>query len=109
MKREHKFEVFSDMVKSFCSVNKLKLMAIMYHEPGLTGIQLVNRLYAESTTTYNHLKALKKHGLVNSVKKGRAIEYYFNHEITDIFLEGFYHLMEEVPGSDKREEEEQCI
>jgi len=77
-------------------------MAIMYHEPGLTGVQLVNKLYAEPTTTYNHLKALKKHKLVISVQNGRAIKYYFNAKIARDFMDGFYHLMKNVPGSDKQ-------
>jgi len=103
MKREHKYEEFSSMVKSFCSINKLKLMAIMYHEPGLTGVQLVNRLYAEPTTTYNHLKALKKYKLVISVQDGRAIKYYFNGNISRKIMDGFYYLMKKVPGSDKED------
>lgn len=107
MNREYKYEQFSNMVKSFCSVNKLKLMAIIFHEPGLTGIDLVNRLYSESTTTYNHLKALKKYNLITSVQSGRAIKYYFNDELTSRFFNGFYELMEAVPGSDKGEDE--CI
>jgi predicted transcriptional regulator len=68
----------SKIMKCLSRETNLRIMSIIKHNPGISGAQIIERMYCESSTVYNILRKLRAYDLIRYEKNKNKTIYSWN-------------------------------